>query len=146
MSVTTRSRTDVPMSRATTRILAPGVSAAATAAVATTLIALAATAVGVDFEVPEGGESIPIPAFAVSTFVFSVVGVIGAMAIDRWSRRPVVLFLGIALTMTALSLVPPALGGANAATASTLVLTHVAAAAIVVSVLASQLSNASRSR
>jgi hypothetical protein len=46
------------------------------AMVATTLAAALARAVGVDFEVPEGGETIPLSGFAVVTGFFSVVGVI----------------------------------------------------------------------
>jgi predicted membrane-bound mannosyltransferase len=44
------------------------------AMVATTLAAALAQAVGVDFEIPDGGESIPLPGFAVMTGFFSVVG------------------------------------------------------------------------
>ena len=41
--------------------------------VATTLAAALAQAVGVDFEVPDGGETIPLPGFAVVVGFFSVV-------------------------------------------------------------------------
>ena len=49
--------------------------------VATTLGAALARAAGVDFEVPEGGETIPVPGIAVVTGFFSVVG-------RRPRRRP----------------------------------------------------------
>ena len=56
--------------------------------VATTLAAALAQAVGVDFEVPDGGETIPLPGFAVVTGFFSVVGIVIAVALLRWSAPP----------------------------------------------------------
>ncbi|MEV0217790.1 DUF6069 family protein [Micromonospora sp. NPDC050695] len=55
-------------------------------AVATTTVAAAlARAVGVDFEIPDGGETIPLAGFAVVTGFLSVVGVLIAAALLRWS-------------------------------------------------------------
>ncbi|MCX5254500.1 DUF6069 family protein [Streptomyces canus] len=51
-----------------------GLIATLAAMVATTLAAALAQAVGVDFEVPDGGEAIPLPGFTVVTGLFSVVG------------------------------------------------------------------------
>ena len=65
-----------------------GFVAALAAMVATTLAAALAQAVGVDFEVPDGGETIPLAGFAVVTGVFSVVGIVIAVALLRWSARP----------------------------------------------------------
>src|ERR1700752_4517300 len=56
--------------------------------VAPTLAAALAQAVGVDFEVPDGGETIPLSGFAVLTGFFSVVGVVMAAGLLRWSVRP----------------------------------------------------------
>ena len=50
-----------------------GFIATLAAMVATTLAAALAQAVGVDFEVPDGGETIPLSGFAVVTGFFSVV-------------------------------------------------------------------------
>ncbi|MEV1085146.1 DUF6069 family protein [Streptomyces sp. NPDC050211] len=50
---------------------------------ATTLAAALAQAVGVDCEVPEGGETIPLSGFAVVTGFFSVVGIVIAVALLR---------------------------------------------------------------
>ena len=50
-----------------------GVFATLVAMMATTLAATLARAVGVDFEVPEGGEAIPLSGIAVVTGFFSVV-------------------------------------------------------------------------
>ena len=51
-----------------------GLIATLAAMVTTTLAAALAQAVGVDFEVPDGGETIPLPGFTVVTGLFSVVG------------------------------------------------------------------------
>jgi hypothetical protein len=100
--------------------------------VATTLAAALAQAVGVDFEVPEGGETIPLPGFAVVTGFFSVVGVVIAAALLRWSARPAERFVWTAVSLTAISLVPPLVSGADAATVAALVGLHLVAAGIVV--------------
>jgi Family of unknown function (DUF6069) len=65
-----------------------GVIATLAAMVATTLTAALARAVGVDFEVPDGGETIPLPGFAVVTGFFSIVGIVIAVALLRWSVAP----------------------------------------------------------
>lgn len=51
-----------------------GTIATLAATVATTLAAALAQAVGVDFEIPDGGQTIPLPGFAVVTGFFSIVG------------------------------------------------------------------------
>jgi hypothetical protein len=53
------------------------------AMVATTVAAALAQAVGVDFEVPDGGETIPLSGFAVVTGFFSVVGIVIAAGLLR---------------------------------------------------------------
>src|SRR4051794_33733440 len=75
------------------------------AMVATTLAAALAQAAGVDFGVPDGGETIPLPGFAVVTGFFSVVGIVIAVAFLRWSARPAELFVWTAGSLTAISLV-----------------------------------------
>src|SRR5215204_3025599 len=88
-----------------------GFIATLAATVATTLAAALAQAVGVDFEVPEGGEAIPLSGFAVVTGFFSVVGIVIAIALLRWSTRPAERFVWTAVSLTAISLVPPLLSG-----------------------------------
>jgi hypothetical protein len=105
------------------------------AMVATTLAAALAQAVGVDFEVPDGGETIPLPGFAVVTGFFSVVGIVIAAALLRWSARPAERFLWTAASLTAISLVAPFLCGANAATVTALLGLHLVAAAVMVPTL-----------
>src|SRR5919112_599026 len=80
-----------------------GFIAALAAMVATTLAAALAQAVGVDFEVPDGGETIPLSGFGVVTGFFSVVGVVIAVALRRWSARPAQRFVWTAVSLTAIS-------------------------------------------
>jgi hypothetical protein len=116
-----------------------GLVAVPAAMLATTLAAALARALGVDFEVPEGGEVIPLPGFAVVTGVFSAVGVLIAAALLRWSSRPAERFVQIALSLTAVSLVPPLLSGAGPATTTALVGLHLVAAAVMIPTLARSL-------
>jgi hypothetical protein len=113
-----------------------GLVAAVAAAVATTLVAALAGAAGVEFEIPDGGETIPLSGLAFVTFVFSLVGVGIAAALLRWSARPGTRFVQVAVTLTAISLIPPLLTGAAAETVATLVVLHLAAAAMMIPTLA----------
>jgi hypothetical protein len=111
----------------------------AAATVATTLAAALAQAVGVDFEVPDGGETIPLSGFAVVTGFFSVVGIVIAVALLRWSARPAERFVWTAVSLTAISLVPPLLSGANTATTTALLGLHLVAATVMIPTLARSL-------
>ena len=116
-----------------------GFIATLAAMVATTLAAALAQAVGVDFEVPADGETIPLPGFAVVTGFFSVVGIVIAAALLRWSARPAERFVRTALTLTVISLVPPLLSGADTATITALVGLHLVAATVMIPTLARSL-------
>jgi len=105
------------------------------AVVATTVAAAIAGAAGVDFEIPDGGERIPLAGFAVVTGFFSVVGVVMAAALLRWSTRPAELFVWTAVTLTAISFVPPLLSGATAATITALMGLHLVAATVMIPTL-----------
>jgi hypothetical protein len=107
--------------------------------VATTLVAALEQAVGVDFEVPDGGEAIPLAGFAVVTGVFSVVGIVIAAALLRWSARPAQRFVQTGVTLTAISLLPPLLSEANTATTAALVGLHLVAATVMIPTLARSL-------
>jgi cytosine/uracil/thiamine/allantoin permease len=113
-----------------------GLLAVLVAMVATTLAAALAQAVGVDFEVPDGGATIPLPGFAVVTGFFSVVGVVIAVALLRWSARPARRFVWTAVSLTAISLVPPLLSGADGATVTALLGLHLVPAAVMIPALA----------
>lgn len=116
-----------------------GLIATLAAMVATTLAAALAQAVGVDFEVPDGGEAIPLPGFAVVTGFFSIVGIVIAVALLRWSARPAERFVWTAVSLTAISLVPPLLSGANAATTTALLGLHLIPATVMIPILARSL-------
>ena len=116
-----------------------GFIATLAAMVATTLAAALAQAVGVDFEIPDGGETIPLSGFAVVTGFFSVVGVVIAAALLRWSARPAERFVRTAVTLTAISLVPPLLSEADTATTTALIGLHLVAAAVMIPTLARSL-------
>jgi len=116
-----------------------GILATLAAMLATTLAAALAQALGVDFEVPDGGEAIPLPGFAVVTGFFSVVGVVIAAALLRWSARPAERFVQTAVTLTAISLVAPLLSGADTATITALLGLHLVAATVMIPTLARRL-------
>jgi hypothetical protein len=113
-----------------------GFFAALAAMVATTLAAALARAVGVDFEVPDGGATIPLSGFAVVTGFFSVVGIVIAAALLRWSARPAERFVWTAVSLLAISLVPPLLSGADTATTTSLLGLHLVAATVMIPTLA----------
>ena len=118
-----------------------GFMATLAAAVATTLGAALAQAVGVDFEVPDGGQTIPLSGFAVVTGFFSVLGVVIAVALLRWSARPAERFVWTAVSLTAISLVAPLLSGADTATTTALLGLHLVPATVMILTLARSLRN-----
>lgn len=116
-----------------------GLIATLAAMAATALAAALAQAVGVDFEVPEGGETIPLAGFAVVTGFFSVVGIVIAAALLRWSARPAERFVWTAVSLTVVSLLPPLLSGASTATTIALLGLHLVPAAVMIPTLARSL-------
>ncbi|MFB6394943.1 DUF6069 family protein [Polymorphospora lycopeni] len=116
-----------------------GFIAALVATVATTLAAALARAVGVDFAVSDSGETIPLAGFAVVTGFFSVVGIVIAVALLRWSAHPAQRFVWTAVSLTAISMVPPFLAGANTATIAALLGLHLVPAAVMIPTLARSL-------
>jgi hypothetical protein len=119
------------------RLARTGLLAALTAMVATGVGAAVAGAAGVDLVV-DGGQ-LPVSGIAFVTGVFSLVGVVLAAALLRWAGRPAEVFVRIAVGLTVLSLVPPLLWAADAATTVTLVVLHVVAAAVMIPALARSL-------
>ena len=118
------------------RLVGTGLVATIVAMTATTVAAALARAVGVDFEVPDGGETIPLSGFAVVTCCFSVVGVVIAATLLRWSARPPDRFVRTAVTLTVISFVPPFLVGAATATIVALIGLHLLAATVMIPSLA----------
>ncbi|GLY80537.1 DUF6069 family protein [Actinoallomurus iriomotensis] len=119
-------------------LIAGGLTTTALAAVATSAIAAAGKAAGISLAV--GGAPIPVPGFATLTVIFSVVGLVLALVLARTARRPRTMFVRTTLVLTALSLVPDVLADASAATKALLMLTHLAAAAIVIPAIARRLA------
>ncbi len=112
------------------RLVGTGLLGTVGAMAATSLVAALAQALGVDFVVPSGGgEKIPVSGIAFVTGVFSVVGIVIAAGLLRWSARPAQRFVQTAVALTALSLVPPIISGAETATIAALVSLHLVAAA-----------------
>jgi hypothetical protein len=85
------------------------------------------------------GAPIPVSGFGVLTVVFSLIGVVLAVVLQRTARNPRRTFLQITVVLTALSLVPDVIADAGPATKSLLMLTHIVAAAIVVPAVARRL-------
>lgn len=112
-----------------------GLLATIVAMAVTTLGAALAQAAGVGFEIAGGSETIPLGGFATLTGFFSLVGVVIAVALLKWSARPAERFMWTAVTLTALSLVPPLLAGADAATTVALLALHLVAAAVMIPTL-----------
>lgn len=118
--------------RVWTVCLASGVAAAA----ATTLIAVIATAAGLDIEI--GGEPIPASGFAVLTLVGAVLGSAIAKLAQR-TRRPRGVFVTATVVLTALSIVPDVVADAVWSTRLLLAATHLIAAAIIIPAVARRL-------
>lgn len=109
-----------------------GLIATLAAVVATTAAAALARAAGVDFVVSDSDETIPLSGFAVVTGFFSVVGTVLAAAFLRWSAHPAERFVWTAVSLTAISLVPPFLSTADAAVTAALIGLHLVAAAVMI--------------
>ena len=88
------------------RVAGAGLIATLAAVVSTTLAAALAQALGVDFGVADGGETIPLAGIAVVTASFSIVGIVIAAALHHWSACPAERFVWTAGTLIAISLVP----------------------------------------
>ncbi|ADU10929.1 hypothetical protein ML5_5464 [Micromonospora sp. L5] len=117
------------------RLAVTGLVATIAAMAVTTLAAALARAAGVDFEIPDGGETIPLGGFAVVTGFFSLVGVVIAAVLLRFSAYPARRFVWTAVSLTALSMVPPLIAGGDAATTVALVGLHLVAAAVMIPAL-----------
>ena len=114
------------------KLAVTGCLAVLVAMVATTLAAALARSAGVELEVPDGGETIPLPGIAVVTGFFSLVGAVIAAALLRWSAHPAERFVQTALSLTLVSLVPPLVSGAAPATVIVLAALHLIAAAVMI--------------
>jgi hypothetical protein len=121
------------------QLASTGFIATLVAMVTTTVAAALAQAVGVDFAVSNSDERIPVSGIAVVTGFFSVVGIVIAAALLRWSARPAHRFVWTGVSLTAISLVPPILFGADTATTTCLIGLHLVAATVMIPTLARSL-------
>ena len=121
------------------RLAVTGVIATLAAMIATTVAAALARAAGVDFEIPDGGETIPLPGFAAVTGFFSLVGVGIAAVLLQWSAHPAARFVWTAVSLTAISLIPPLVSGGSTGTTIALLGLHFIAAAVMIPTLARSL-------
>jgi predicted MFS family arabinose efflux permease len=116
-------------------------------AVATTVIAAIAKAADVPLAVASSSSDAPevIPTSGVTTLVLGigVVGVIMALAFNRWAKRPARTFVAVTAVLTVVSFITPtSVFAHNATTATRLVLElmHVVAAAIIIPPIAYRLA------
>ena len=134
----TATLTRTPAATTTTRAIAlPGIAAGLAAAAAVTALAAASRAAGIGLTVE--GAPIPLLGFAQLTFLCSLAGVVLAVVLARRAAAPRRTFVRVTGTLTAVSLVPPFLVPAGAATVAVLVLTHLVAAAVVIPAVAARL-------
>jgi hypothetical protein len=125
-------------------IVGTGVVAGLVATAATMLVAAGAIALDVPMQAAasadEAAEDIPLLAFASLTLPAVALGVVLALALARWARRPQRTFVVVTVALTVASLVLPLTAHeVTTATQVVLELTHVVAAAIVIPALASRL-------
>ncbi|MEJ3657384.1 DUF6069 family protein [Actinomycetes bacterium KLBMP 9759] len=139
MSVTTTTARPAATSTVATvgTLLRDGAAATVLAAVATTAVAVAGQAVGISTAI--SGAEIPATGFATLTVIFSVIGVLIALGLRRFARRPRTTWIRTTVALTVLSLVPDVLADAATTTKILLMVTHVVAAAIVVPAVARRL-------
>lgn len=140
MTTTTDTRTAaVRTERGSIRsVVGHGLVAALVAGVATSAVAAAGSAAGISLDV--AGAPIPVTGFATLTVIFSLVGLALAAVLQRFARRPRVVFVRTTLVLTGLSLVPDVLADAATGTKVLLMVTHLVAAAIVIPAVARRLS------
>jgi hypothetical protein len=148
MSLTTSStiptRHAVRAVRTRTRVWPVGVAAGVAAAIATSLVALVASAAGVPMRAGNIGadtaDSINALTFALATWGCAAIGTFLAVVLARRANHPAHTFVVTTVVVTAISLASPILAGATtAATKTTLVVAHLVAAVIVIPTLARRL-------
>ncbi|WP_181764298.1 DUF6069 family protein [Streptomyces albidus (ex Kaewkla and Franco 2022)] len=124
-----------------------GVLATLAGAAVTEVFALGARGLGVPMDVASPGDAssqeIPPFGFAFGVLLYSVVGIVLAVVLARWAKRPARIFLITTVVLTALSLIPPILAPHTAvSTQVVLCLSHLVAAAVVVPPLTRRLRHA----
>ncbi|MEV4823330.1 DUF6069 family protein [Micromonospora sp. NPDC049274] len=119
-------------------LIGAGVLATVAASATTMAVAAVGRAAGVSLDV--SGAPIPVTGFGVLTAVFASIGVLLAVLLSRFARRPRRAFVRTTVVLTVLSLVPDVLADAGTPTKALLMLTHLAAASIVIPAVARRLA------
>ncbi|MDT0386717.1 DUF6069 family protein [Streptomyces dubilierae] len=126
-----------------------GVLATLAGAVVTEAFALAARAAGVPMEAASPGATeaaeIPVGGFFGGVVFWSVAGIVLAVVLARWARRPARTFTVTTVALTALSLAGPAVAPHTAvSTQVVLAVSHLVAAAVIIPLLARRLPGTRR--
>lgn len=126
-----------------------GVLAAVAGAAVTEVFGLAGRAVGVPMEAAspgaESAQAIQPFAFAGGVLFWSVVGIVLAVALARWAKRPARTFAVTTVVLTVLSLAGPFAAPHTAtATQILLALSHLVAAAVIIPALTVRLAHVRR--
>ncbi|MDK1342810.1 DUF6069 family protein [Streptomyces sp. 378] len=126
-----------------------GLVATLAGAVVTEAFALVTRAAGVPMEAASPGATqaaeIPVGGFFGGVLFWSVAGIVLAVALARWAKRPARTFTVTTVALTALSLAGPAVAPHTAtSTQIVLAVSHVVAAAVVVPLLAHRLAHGQR--
>ncbi|MGW3989543.1 DUF6069 family protein [Streptomyces sp. NPDC004830] len=139
----------IPGFLATRPVWLVGLLATLAGAVVTELFALAARAAGVPMEAASPGakEAAPIPVggFFGGVLFWSVAGIVLAVVLARWARRPARTFTVTTVALTVLSLAGPVVAPHTAlSTQAVLAVSHLVAAAVIIPALAGRLSHVRR--
>ncbi|MEV0224792.1 DUF6069 family protein [Streptomyces sp. NPDC050704] len=134
---------------ATYRVWQVGALAILAGAVVTEAFALIARGVGVPMEAASPGETeaaaIPVGGFAGGVLFWSIAGIVLAVALARWAKRPARTFVVSTVALTVLSLAGPALAPHTAtSTQIVLAVSHLVAAAVIIPPVARRLSHQHR--
>jgi hypothetical protein len=125
-----------------------GLAATVAGIAVTALVAAIASAADVPLEVASSSdaapEAIPIGGFVTIVAACGVIGVLMALAFDRWAKRPARTFVIVATVLTVVSFASPLIAE-NATTATRVVLEicHVVAAAVIIPPIAYRLAQRS---
>ncbi|QMV12174.1 hypothetical protein GJU35_05620 [Streptomyces lincolnensis] len=126
-----------------------GIAAMLAGAVVTEVFALVARAAGVPMSAASPGATeaadIPVGGFAGGVLFWSLAGIVLAMALARWAKRPARTFTVATVVLTVLSLAGPAAAPHTAvSTQIVLAVSHLVAAAVIIPVLARRLAHRDR--
>ena len=122
------------------RMWAVGLAAGVVSSLVVIAVVAIAEAADVPMEVAENAttqpEQIPLLGYAMVILGSTIVGLLLATAFARWARRPRLVFVIVALVLTAVSFLFPATTTATTATKVVLDVTHAIPAALIIPAIA----------